>query len=329
MKRVKNQKEVRISVVITCYNEKDYIGDAIESVVKQTCYDLICEIIVVDDGSEDNSAEVIRRWEEKCDKLQYVYQENQGLPVARNTGIELSSGEFIALQDGDDIWLPDRLERQLSVVEEHPDVGLVYSDAYSFGDGRRDTRERGYCNRYKYSDDNVLQRFFVHGGPILPSTTLISRDCFGTVGRFDPALRNAQDTDMWLRIVGEYPIHHVNEPLVLKRQRGDSLGADVEEKARYLLRVINKTADLYPELQPLKHKRKAKIYGGVGRHLAVSGERIRALKATLRAICHDPSSIKQYATLAFALLPVSASQLQRLRGQIQEAKSSIQSYLHE
>ena len=320
-----------VSAVVTCYNEDAYIGEAIQSVVHQSRYDDISEIIVVNDGSEDNSEEVIRRWQDRCDKLRYVYQENKGLPGARNTGIECCSEEFIALLDGDDIWLEERLERQLSVIEEYPNVGLVYSDVYSFGEREDNSRqrERGYCNRYEYSDDNVLQRFFVRGGPIIPSTTLINRDCFDTVGHFDPSLLRAQDTDMWLRIAGEYPIHHVNEPLVLKRQRGNSLGADVEEKARYLLQVTDKIVDLYPELQPLREKRNAKIYGGVARHLVVSGERVRAIKATLRAICHDPAALKQYATLAFALLPVSTSQLRWLRDQVQKAKSYVKSYVHE
>jgi glycosyltransferase involved in cell wall biosynthesis len=317
------------SVVVTCYNEDEYIGDAIKSVLDQSCYDNISEIIVVDDGSVDNSEEVIRGWEDRCDKLHYVCQENQGLPGARNTGIERCSGDFIALLDGDDLWLEERLERQLSIVEEYPDVGMVYSDLYSFDERKDNSRQRGYCNQYEYGDDNLLRRFFVHDAPIIPSTTLINRDCFRTVGYFDPALLRGQDTDMWLRIAGEYPIHHVNEPLVLKRQRGDSLGADVEEKARYLLQVTDKIVDLYPELEPLQQKRNAKIYGGVARHLAVSGERTRAVKATLRAIRNDPAALKQYATLAFALLPVSTSQLRQLRGQVQEAKSYVKSYVHE
>jgi glycosyltransferase involved in cell wall biosynthesis len=315
--------------VITCYNEEKYIGEAIKSVLHQSCYDNISEIIVVDDGSVDNSEEVIRGWEDRCDKLHYVYQENQGLPGARNTGIERCSGDFIALLDGDDLWLEERLERQLSIVEEYPDVGLVYSDLYSFDEREDNSRQRGYCNRYEYGDDDVLRRFFVHGGPIIPSTTLINRDCFRTVGHFDPALLRGQDTDMWLRIAGEYPIHHVNEPLVLKRQRGDSLGADVEEKARYLLQITDKIVDLYPELKPLQQKRNAKIYGGVARHFVISGKRTRAVKATLRAIHHDPTALKQYATLAFALLPVSTSQLRQLQSQVQEARSYVKSYVHE
>jgi glycosyltransferase involved in cell wall biosynthesis len=311
-----------VSAVLTCYNEEKYIGDAIGSVVQQTRYDAISEIIVVDDGSEDNSEEVIREWGDRCSKLHYVHQENRGLPVARNTGIERSSGDFIALQDGDDIWLEERLEHQLCFLSDHPDVGLLYTDVYSFGEGE-DGKKRGYCNRYEYGDSDLLRRLFVEGGSILPSTTLINNECFRTVGLFDPSLRLGQDTDLWLRIASRYPIQHIQKPLVLKRQRDQSLGSNVEEKARYLLRVTDKIADLYPELDPLRKGRKAKIHGGLSRNRLVAGDRLGAVKSALRAISLDPRTPKHHATLGFALLPFGVRQLQWLRKRIQGAKRKI------
>ena len=311
-----------VSAVLTCYNEEKYIGDAIGSVVQQTRYDAISEIIVVDDGSEDNSEEVIREWGDRCGKLHYVHQENQGLPVARNTGIERSSGDFIALQDGDDIWLEERLEHQLCFLSDHPDVGLLYTDVYSFGEGE-DGKKRGYCNRYEYGDSDLLRRLFVEGGSILPSTTLINNECFRTVGLFDPSLRLGQDTDLWLRIASRYPIQHIQKPLVLKRQRDQSLGSNVEEKARYLLRVTDKIADLYPELDPLRKGRKAKIHSGLSRNRLVAGDRLGAVKSALRAISLDPRTPKHHATLGFALLPFGVRQLQWLRKRIQGAKRKI------
>ena len=310
------------SVVITCYNEEKYIGEAIKSVLHQSCYDNISEIIVVDDGSVDNSEEVIRGWEDRCDKLRYVHQENQGLPGARNTGIERCSGDFIALLDGDDIWLEHRLKRQLQFVDSFKDVGLVYSDRYVFRDDV-DNRRRRYANRYEYDEEHVLQKFFVNDGPIPPSTTLINHECFDNVGLFDTDLLRAQDTDMWLRIISKYPIHHIPEPLILKRQRSDSLGADIEEKARYTLQVTEKIADRYPELDRLKHRRKGKIYGGIARNLTVGGERGKAVQAALKAITYDISAPKHYATLIFTLLPVGYQHLQVLRKLIQTAKSSF------
>jgi glycosyltransferase involved in cell wall biosynthesis len=311
-----------VSVVVTCYNEAQYIGDAIKSVVQQSCYDDILEIIVVNDGSEDGSEEMVREWEHRCDKLRYVYQENQGLPGARNTGIERCSGDFIALLDGDDIWLEHRLERQLQFVDSFKDVGLVYSDRYVFRDDV-DNRHRRYANRYEYNEEHVLQKFFVNDGPIPPSATLINHECFDNVGLFDTDLLRAQDTDMWLRIISKYPIHHISEPLILKRQRSDSLSADVEEKAQYLLQVTDKIANRYPELDRLKHRRKGKIYGGVARNLTVGGERKKAVQAALQAITYDIFAPKHYATLIFTLLPVDYQNLQVLRKLIQAAKSSF------
>ena len=311
-----------VSAVLTCYNEEEYIGDAIGSVVQQTRYDAISEIIVVDDGSEDNSEEVIREWGDRCSKLHYVHQENQGLPVARNTGIERSSGDFIALLDGDDVWIKERLEPQLRFVDEHPDVGLLYTDAYTFDEGQ-ERKRRGYCNRYEYGDDDVLQHLFVEGGPILPSTTLINRECFRTVGLFDPSLRLGQDTDLWLRIASRYPIQHIQKPLVLKRDRDDSLGGDVEKKAQSLLRVADKIAKLYPELESLHKERRAKICSGLARNLAVAGDRTGAIKSALRAISLDPRTPKHHATLGYVLLPFSARQLQWLRKWMQGAKRKI------
>lgn len=312
----------RVSVIVPCYNREETIGPAMRSIIKQTCYDEILEIIVVDDGSEDNSKQVIREWEDRCGKLKYMYQENQGVSAARNTGIEHSSGDFIAFLDADDVWLQKRLESQLCFVEKHPDVGLLYTDVYTFGEGVKG-RRRGYCNQYQYDDENLLRRLFIENATILPSTTLVNRECFQTVGLFDPSLPQGEDLDLWLRIASEYPIQHINEPLVLKRQRDDSLVADFERNARCLLRVTDKIVDIYPRLGPLHTKRKAKVHGGLARNRAVSGERKRALKSAFRAINYDPYTLKHYATLVFALLPFSAQQLQRVRKWIQGAKRKI------
>lgn len=310
-----------VSVVLTCYNEEEYIGAAIGSVVQQTRYDAISEIIVVNDGSKDNSEEVIQEWEDRHEKIHYVHQRNLGLSVARNTGILHCTGDFIALLDGDDIWLEDRLEHQLDFAAEHSDVGLLYGDVYNFGG--EEEKKREYSTQYKYGDDEVLRRLYAYDAPILPSTALINRACFGRVGLFDPDLRRGQDTDLWLRIASKYPVHHVGKPLALKRQRSDSLGADIEVKAKYLLQVADKVADSHSEVEDLRDRRKARTYSGLARNLSVFGERREAVKAAFRAICFDPYVVKHYATLALSLLPVGPSQLRWVRKRSQGLKRLI------
>jgi len=315
-----------VSVVITCYNQEEYIGDAIGSIVRQTRYDAILEIIVVDDGSTDDSEVVIQGWADRCEKIHNCYQENQGVSAARNAGIRRASGDYIAFLDGDDLWCEDRLEHQLKSAKKYPDVGLFYGDMYFFEDDPND-RTRGYCSRFKHDDEDLLSTLYLHGAPVMASATLIRSDCFDEVGLFDRSLWQAEDSDMWLRIAAEYPIHHVGAPMALMRQGNESLTTDIDEKAEYMLRGTDKIADLYPELHPLRKGRKAKIHSGLSRNRLVSGNRTGAIKSALRAILNDPLTLKHHATLGFALLPLSVRQLQWLREQIQRAKRKIHQWM--
>jgi len=312
----------RVSAIITCYNQEETIGPAIESVAEQTCYDAISEIIVVNDGSTDGSEAVIRRWAGRCEKIRYVSQENQGVSAARNAGIRRSSGDYVAFLDGDDLWCEDRLEPQLEQARKHPAVGLFYGDVYSFKDDPNG-KTRGYCTRFEHDGEDVLPRLYLHGGPILTPTTLIRSDCFDEVGFFDCSLWQGEDTDMWLRVAAEYPVHHVGEPVALVRQENESLSLGIDEKAKYMLRGADKIADLYPELDPLRKGRKAKIHSGLSRNRLVAGDRLGAVKSALRAISLDPRTPKHHATLGFALLPFGVRQLQWLRKRIQGAKRKI------
>ena len=311
-----------VSAVVTCYDQEEYIGDAIKSVVQQSRYDAISEIIVVDDGSTDDSETIIRNWTSLCDKIQYVYQENQGVSAARNEGIRRSSGDYIAFLDGDDLWCEHRLAPQLELAEKHAEVGLFYGDVYSFEEDPTD-RTRGYCTRFEHDDEDVLPNLYLHSAPILTPTTLVQTDCFSEVGRFDPSLRQGEDRDMWLRVAAEYPIQHAGEPVALVRHGNESLSTDIDEKAEYMLRGADKIGELYPELASLRKGRKAKIHSGLSRNRLISGNRRGAIKSALTAILHDPLALKHHATLGYALLPLGTQQLQSLREWIQGAKRKV------
>ena len=316
---------IRVSVIVTCYNQEEYIGDAIGSVAEQTRFDMISEIIVVDDGSTDDSEDVIRRWADHCDEIQYIYQENQGVSAARNAGIRRASGDYIAFLDGDDLWCEDRLAPQLQQARKYPEVGLFYGDVYSFEDDP-DDRTRGYCRRFEHDDEDVLPTLYRNGAPILTPTTLLRSDCFEEVGLFDRSLQQAQDTDMWLRVAAEYPVHHVGEPVALVREGNEGLSTDIDGKAKCMLRDTDKIADLYPELDSLRKSRKAKIHSGLSRNRLVCGNRMGAIESALRAISFNPFTPKHYATLGFALLPLSVRQLQWLRQRSQGVKRMIRQW---
>ena len=130
-----------VSVIIPAYNRADLIGETLESVFAQTYRDY--EIIVVDDGSTDNTKEVLASLA-AAGKLRYTYQENAGLPAARNTGIRLAVGKYVAFLDSDDLFAPDKLEKQVAVFEANLDAMLVHSGFSKY----YDTKSVRYHNQY-------------------------------------------------------------------------------------------------------------------------------------------------------------------------------------
>ncbi len=182
----------RVSVIIPAYNYAHFLPEAIESVLQQNYRDF--EIIVVDDGSTDNTREVLYKY---WNKITYIYQENKGLPAARNTGIRASQSDYIAFLDADDLWMPEKLELQVGLMDKRQDVSLVYSNVFILDEtgGKRKVT-------YSWSQDvskNPLKELLL-SCPIPVLTVLIRRQAIEKCGLFDETLTYSEDWDMWLRL---------------------------------------------------------------------------------------------------------------------------------
>lgn len=180
-----------VSVVIPTYNRADLIKETIYSVLEQT-YDKF-EIIVVDDGSSDNTKEVVR--DIKDERIKYFYQENKGLPAAaRNAGLRQSKGEFIAFLDSDDLWKPDKLQKQLNAFKKYPQLLLVATN----GDFFPKFQVYHHINKNKWLSFEVLLKMnWIANSSILMKSQNIS--LFGYLDE-NPALRAIEDWDYWLRL---------------------------------------------------------------------------------------------------------------------------------
>ncbi len=201
--------ESYISVVIPCYNKESFVAEALDSVLQQTCADAIREIIVVDDGSTDNTAKIILEKALESSLIRYVYQPNAGVSAARNKGIELASGSYIAFLDADDLWMPDKIKKQHAAVVSHPGAGLVYSDLYKY-DYQKNKLSPVRVIAYQENERKLLFKFVAKGAPVIPSTVLVKKLCFETEGLFDTTLHHGgEDIDMWLRIARHYSFQHV------------------------------------------------------------------------------------------------------------------------
>jgi len=240
-----------VSVIIPVYNRVKSIGRALDSVLKQTYQPK--EIIVVDDGSTDGTVDYIR---ENYPQVTVLTQANQGPSAARNRGIAHSTGEWVALLDSDDIWLPDKLRAQVQIIEKNPGLGMIGS--------------RRYKNCYDY-DEQVVKRpvaravsffHFLKQTTCHTSTVLLRREALEKVGLFDEKLPAAEDVDLWVRIAYYYKVVQVRQHLTAVFVSKDSISLSRKKTYYYDLHVLAKwdpgqpdTLDVEKRISPIKYRR--------------------------------------------------------------------------
>ncbi len=214
-----------VSVIIPVYNCERFLAEAIESVLAQTYRPL--EIIVVDDGSTDQSANTARSYKD----IQYIYQPNQGIAVARNTGLAAAQGEFIAFIDADDVWLPNKLEVQVGYLIEHPRAGFALCRVQGFVDPG--------VNLPPGATDVPLMR-----EQIGLNTMVVRRAVFDRVGAFDPDYRLADDLD-WVTRAKDLgiPITILPDVLMLRRIHETNLSHDVQTRKADWFRLFKASID--------------------------------------------------------------------------------------
>lgn len=189
----------KVSVVIPTYNRAKYICEAIDSVLAQTYKDH--EIIVIDDGSTDNTKELLNKYETK---IKYIYQENKGISAARNAGIKVAKGEYIAFLDSDDLWLSEKLKVQVKALEENKEIGLVYSSM-----SRIDSSGKfwGMCPSTP-AGDNCYDLLISESHYPTP-TILVRKECFEKAGLFDETMKGIEDLDWCYRIIKFYKPYYI------------------------------------------------------------------------------------------------------------------------
>lgn len=203
-----------VSAVIPAYNCERFIAETIRSVLGQTYRDVEC--IVVDDGSTDGTARVVEAF---GDRVRLVRQANAGPSRARNTGVAAARGEYVAFLDSDDAWLPEKLERQVPLLQSRPELGLVYTGIYFADETLTPTSVMLPPDGRRALRNTLLLEL-----PVIPlsMTGVMPTRAFHEVGGFDEQLSNASDWDFTCRVAAAFPVEGVQEPLALYRLHGAS-----------------------------------------------------------------------------------------------------------
>jgi len=306
-------KTESISVVIPCYNYGHFLPDAVGSVLAQTLRP--DEIIVVDDGSTDNTAEVCKQF----DRVRYLWKPNGGLSSARNFGIAHSTGGLLMFLDADDLLSPTALATLWRAWQQAGDgLGALFGrtevvhgpEAEAGGDVPEffpDPDEvAAYADRHVSSDTIVLSRRFlrrlIRSSIFIASCTLIARSTFETVGLFDESLATIEDQDMWLRIAGRLRLGFVNQTVCYYRRHGGNItdSSNWVRNRRNILRVQAKVAHARwagPKLRLMARRQYANTADLLAQRLTDQDERSQARRALWDSLRHDPFRLKTWLRL--------------------------------
>lgn len=221
-----------ISVIIPSYNRGHVLNRALDSVLAQSR--AADEIILIDDGSTDNTAEQVQT---AYPQIRYLYQDNQGVSAARNLGIQAATGEWIALLDSDDEWLPHKLAEQIKALEQAPEYKLIHCDEIWIRNGVRVNQMKKHAKKGGWIYQNCLPLC-----AISPSASLIHRSLFDELGLFDESLPACEDYDLWLRIAAHYPVLYCEEALIQKYGgHADQLSAKHWGMDRFRIQALRKS----------------------------------------------------------------------------------------
>ncbi len=243
-----------VSIIIPVYGVEKYIATAVQSVIKQTYENF--ELLIIDDDSPDKSLTICRQLSDS--RIKIIHQTNRGLAGARNTGIRHAKGDYLAFLDGDDLWLPQKLERHIEHLEKFPDVGISFSRSALIDEAGN------FMGAYLMPKlTNITISDLFRESPIgNGSAAVVRREVFDTIKYqdnlygstedyyFDENFRRAEDIECWLRIAiqTDWKIEGIPEALTLYRINTQGLSANLLKQFESLEQMIEKTRSYAPTL---------------------------------------------------------------------------------
>jgi glycosyltransferase involved in cell wall biosynthesis len=282
----------KVSIIIPTYQRAHLIGLTLESALRQTFTDY--EIVVIDDGSTDNTAEVVHSI---APNARYIWQENVGIPEVLNVCVREARGEYISFLGSDDALAPTALEKEAAILDANPKVGLVHSAAWLMDEAGRLTQLlRPPLARVSYVRSGFAEiADLLMSNHIVATTVMVRRRCFDECGFFDRRFGLYEDWNMWTRIFKRWDAAYVAEPLAFYRVHGGEAGsifrkADPRDLARYrrmhLDQVLGDPASGYRQL---RRRAFAKHHCTVAMHAFNSGDRMYGHWNALQSLATKPS----------------------------------------
>jgi len=281
-----------VSIIMPTYNREQLLRRAIQSVLTQTYQDF--ELIIVDDGSTDNTERLAKSF--NSDKIRYIrHRENKGPAAARNTGIQSAKGDYIAFQDSDNEWMPEKLEKQMRAFETAPpEVSIVYTGCYVVIENKKT-----YFPPAKVTpkDGDLFSSLLKHSF-VWTQQAMAKRECFERAGMFDERFPPIEDTEIFLRMSRYYQFKYINEPLVISYSQPDS----ISKNKSAVIRAYKLILETYFEDIKQDKRLLAYYYFRLGNYLCSYGELSQGRSYLIRSIKTHPLDIRSASALLVSWL---------------------------
>jgi glycosyltransferase involved in cell wall biosynthesis len=290
-------RSIEVSVIIPTYNRRTLVARAVRSAIAQTR--TVEEIIVIDDGSTDGTGEALQA--AFGDRVRYVWQPNAGVAAARNHGLRLARGRYLALLDSDDEWLPEKTRRQVEWLEVRPDFGMVLCDVVRMDAEHRDIEI--FRRRELLPEDGDIFKWVLLEPALVPASVMLRRSAYEAVGGFDESLPTAEDLDFHLRVAAQCRIGVVEEPLVRAMRGHDGLSS-LERTYDDYVRVVEAAvaASVGRVSQPDRDRALARVYARNARGMTLTGRRAEAWVLARKAWTLEPDAAARWKLLTLVPL---------------------------
>lgn len=299
--------DVEVSVIIPTYNRRELVQRAIGTVLAQTRE--VQEIVVIDDGSTDGTGDALAQ--AFGDRILYVRQVNRGVSAARNQGLRIARGRFLALLDSDDEWLPEKTQRQVEWLQDRPEFGMVLCDVIrTDSTGKPVDRFR---RREQMPIDGDVLRWVLLNPALAPASAMMRREVYESVGGFDESLPTGEDLDFHLRVAARWPIGVVDVALVHAMRGHDglsSLARTYDDYVRVIERAAAQAVGRIPKVDISRAL--ARAYARNARGMVLTHRWAEAWRLACLAWLHEPDMRQRMSLLRLA--PLAARRMLGARG---------------
>lgn len=314
-----------VSVVIPSYNYSKYIGKTIESVLEQTFEDL--ELIIIDDGSPDNSVEIIKdKIAQYADRdITFIHRENRGICRTLNEGLHTAKGKYFSYVGSDDFWHPQKLEKQLAAFETaNEKLAASYTDSYIIDAGDKIIDRFG--RQYDYQSGDIYgDLMWMRYHPASPTNFFI-KEALTSIGGFNEKYA-IEDKDLWIKIARKYEVIYLSEPLAYYRVHGKNMSTNNPEITyNYYIQVVHDSIENDPALSPFRKSIESRVMALQAAACYESLDLDKARKFALQSLARTPLDKMAWRTLVFSLLgsKIIRSIREKRRNQVRQDFSHVQ-----